>query len=144
MTSWLMQRPDLVHKPTNQTQMISSPIKKLFNNIKCFSKNLGFVGSATLCSKSQGILIHTWQPYIHQHFFPEHKTMGTCSQSPWNPIFSEVVLKRIPPLISIFLSLSPNHQNKRALQGHEEHCQTWQEQKMCQQMILLRGHSYIT
>ena len=35
----------------------SSPIKKLFDHIKFFSKNLCFVGSATLCSKSEGILL---------------------------------------------------------------------------------------
>ena len=36
--------------------MNSNPIKLLFDYIKIFSKNLCFVGSATLCSKSEGIL----------------------------------------------------------------------------------------
>ena len=36
--------------------MNSSPIIKLFDYIKSFSKNLCFVSSATLCSKSEGIL----------------------------------------------------------------------------------------
>ena len=38
--------------------MNSSPIKKLLDYINFFSKILCFVGSATLCSKSEGILSH--------------------------------------------------------------------------------------
>ena len=40
----------------SHTQMNSRPIKKLFDNLKSFSKNLCFVGSSTLCSKIEGIL----------------------------------------------------------------------------------------
>ena len=40
----------------SHTQMNSSPIKKLFDYIKFFSKNLCFLGSATPCSKSEGKL----------------------------------------------------------------------------------------
>ena len=38
------------------TQMKSSPITKLFDYINFFRKNLCFVGSATLCSKSEAML----------------------------------------------------------------------------------------
>ena len=64
MTGWLMYFVwSLLHQPTGQSsmQMNSSPIKILFDYIKVFSKNLCFVGSATLCSKSQGILTYQYQ-----------------------------------------------------------------------------------
>ena len=90
-----------MYKPTSHTQMNSSPIKKLFDNIKSFRKNLCFVSSSTMCSKIEGILtadyrrMKTYNSYSHGLRTPNEdinqiyasEKMGRCGRQNMLPLY---------------------------------------------------------
>ena len=53
------------------TQVNTSPITKITSWLKFLGKNLHLVGCATLCAKSEVMLISSWQEYYKSGFFPK-------------------------------------------------------------------------